>query len=133
MTSRQNTLRVYLVEDNFFIRHNLIATLEDLAGIVVSGWTGAAQEAVDWLTQDSAAWNLAIVDVFLMQGSGLEVLAACRNRQAHQKIIVLSNYASADARARYKTLGADASFDKSTEIEALLSYCKQLRTACAAG
>jgi two-component system OmpR family response regulator len=75
------------------------------------------------LTQNQGAWNLAIVDLFLRQGTGLGVLEACQGRQPHQKVIVLSNYATADVRHRCTQLGVDAVFDKSNEIDALVSYC----------
>lgn len=41
-------------------------------------------------------------------------------------MVVLSNYVTPDMRARCMGLyGADAVFDKSTEIDALLQYCRQ--------
>ena len=70
-------------------------------------------------------WDLAILDLFLKQGSGLGVLAACRDRKPTQKIVVLSNYATADIRQRCAQLGVDAVFDKSNEIDALVEYCLQ--------
>jgi len=39
---------------------------------------------------------------------------------------VLSNYASADVRRRCLALGADRVFDKSAQIDDLLSYCRAL-------
>ena len=53
------------------------------------------------------------------------VLAACRDRKPTQKIVVLSNYATADIRQRCAQLGVDAVFDKSNEIDALVEYCLQ--------
>ena len=73
----------------------------------------------------SKAGDLAIVDLFLKQGSGLGVLEACRGRPAGQRVVVLSNYATADMRKRCAQLGADAVFDKSNEIDALVEYCIQ--------
>lgn len=116
-------LKTYIVEDNATIRDNLIATLEELVGIDAVGTAETENEARDWLRKDGQAWDLAIVDLFLKQGSGLGVLEACRNRQAHQKVIVLSNYATADIRKRCAQLGVDAVFDKSNEIDALVDYC----------
>jgi two-component system OmpR family response regulator len=46
-----------------------------------------------------------------------------RQRKPHQKIVVLSNHSSRDVRWRCTQLGADAIFDKSTELEALMDYC----------
>ena len=80
-------------------------------------------EGVAWLSNSINLWDLAIVDLFLKQGNGLGVVSACKNRLPRQKVIVLSNYATQDVRKQCATLGADAVFDKSTEIEQLLEYC----------
>ena len=116
-------LKTYIVEDNATIRDNLLATLEELAGIETAGTAEAENEGKTWLVTHGDQWDLAIVDLFLKQGSGLGVLEACRNRKPHQKVIVLSNYATADIRQRCVQLGVDAVFDKSNEIEALIDYC----------
>ena len=116
-------LKTYIVEDNATIRDNLLATLEELAGIETAGTAEAENEGKTWLVTHGDQWDLAIVDLFLKQGSGLGVLEACRNRKPHQKVIVLSNYATADIRQRCAQLGVDAVFDKSNEIEALIDYC----------
>ena len=118
-------LKAYIVEDNPTIRKNLIETLEELAGVVTVGTAETENEGTAWLTENSAEWNLAIVDLFLKQGSGLGVLAACRDRPSRQKVVVLSNYATADVRRRCEQLGVDAVFDKSIEIDALVDYCNQ--------
>jgi len=41
-------------------------------------------------------------------------------------VVVLSNYATDDMRRRCAQLGADAVFDKSNEIDALVDYCLAL-------
>ena len=116
-------LKTYLVEDNATIRENLIDALEELASIETVGASATEDEGKTWLAQHPAHWDLAIVDLFLRQGSGLGVLAACRERLPHQRLVVLSNYATADVRVRCAQLGADAVFDKSNEIDALIDYC----------
>ncbi|RZJ27099.1 MAG: response regulator [Haliea sp.] len=120
-------LRTYIVEDNATIRENLIGTLEELAGIRSMGWAETENDAKAWLcAQPQPEWDLAIVDLFLKQGSGLGVLEACRTRGTGQRLVVLSNYATADMRKRCSQLGADAVFDKSNEIDALVEYCIKL-------
>ena len=121
-------LKTYLVEDNPTIRDNLIATLEELADIETVGTSDSENEAKVWLQENPQQWDLAILDLFLKQGSGLGVLAACRDRKPSQKVVVLSNYATADIRQRCAQLGVDAVFDKSNEIDALVEYC-QMRSA----
>ncbi|MES2787469.1 MAG: response regulator [Pseudomonadota bacterium] len=119
-------LRTYIVEDNATIRENLIGTLEELAGVKALGWAENEGDAKAWLLANPDTWELAIVDLFLKQGSGLGVLEHCRNRLASQRVVVLSNYATPDMRKRCAQLGADAVFDKSNEIDALLDYCVEM-------
>lgn len=118
-------LKTYIVEDNPTIRENLIDTLEELASIHAVGSAETENEGKAWLAENRDEWDLAIVDLFLKQGSGLGVLAACRDRPSRQKVVVLSNYATADIRQRCAQLGVDAVFDKSNEIDALVDYCIQ--------
>jgi two-component system OmpR family response regulator len=120
-------LKTYIVEDNPTIRENLIDTLEELACVTVVGTAETENEGKAWLAENRDDWDLAIVDLFLKQGSGLGVLAACRDRPSRQKVVVLSNYATADIRQRCAQLGVDAVFDKSNEIDALVDYCIQQR------
>ena len=116
-------LKTYIVEDNPTIRENLIGTLEELASIDAVGTAETENDGKAWLATKGRQWDLAIVDLFLKQGSGLGVLAACRDRKSWQKVVVLSNYATADIRQRCTQLGVDAVFDKSNEIDALIEYC----------
>ena len=118
-------LKTYLVEDNPTIRENLIATLEELVDIDAIGVSDTENEAKLWLQDNPRKWDLAILDLFLKQGSGLGVLAACRDRQPSQKVVVLTNYATTDIRQRCSQLGVDAVFDKSNEIDALVEFCQQ--------
>jgi DNA-binding NarL/FixJ family response regulator len=120
-------IKTYVVEDSPIIRNNLIATLEELTSVTTVGTAETEKEGVDWLTNSNNAWDLAIVDLFLKQGTGLGIVSACKNRLPAKKMIVYSNYATTAMRQRCLELGADAVFDKSTEIEQLLEYCMDLR------
>ena len=120
-------LRAYIVEDSPTIRENLIETLHELAEVEAVGMTDTEREAKTWLAQRPNAWDVAVVDLFLREGNGLGVVEACRGRRRGQKVIVLSNQATSDMRRRCAQLGADAVFDKSTEIDALLDYCVKAR------
>ncbi len=116
-------LITYLAEDNETILQNLIETLEEIAAVKVTGFGATEAEASDWLQSHQGQWHLAILDLFLREGSGLGVLSNCRVRAPHQKVVVLTNYATPEIRQRSAELGADAVFDKSSELEALLAYC----------
>lgn len=120
------TLKTYFVEDNATIRKNLIETLLELSDIEPVGYAETESDGSAWLTDSNNDWDLAIVDLFLRQGSGLGVVAACQSRKPGQRVIVLSNYATADVRQRCKELGVNAIFDKSNEIDALLDFCMEM-------
>ena len=118
-------LKTYIVEDNATIRENLMGTLEELAKVTTVGTAETEKEGTDWLTDRTHVWDLAIVDLYLKQGSGMGILAACKKRLPQQKVVVLSNYVTPDVRKRCAQLGVDAVFDKSNEIEALVDFCLQ--------
>lgn len=116
-------LITYLVEDNETILENLIETLEEIASVTVVGHAATEAEAKRWLSLHDGQWQLAVVDMFLREGSGLGVLAGCRQREPHQKVVVLTNFATPDIRQRSLALGADAVFDKSNELDEFFAYC----------
>lgn len=119
-------LRIYLIEDNPVIRENLSETLTEMVGASTVGSSETASAAKAWLADNEAEWDLAIVDLFLKQGNGMQVVAACSDRTEAQKVIVLSNYVSPEVRVECLRLGADAVFDKSSDIDALIEYCEKL-------
>lgn len=116
-------LITYLAEDNQTIVDNLVETLQEIASVEVIGYAATQAEASQWLSVHDREWNLAIVDLFLRQGSGLGILAGCSHREPHQKVVVLTNYATPEIRRRAAELGADGVFDKSSELEELFAFC----------
>ncbi|MES2976838.1 MAG: response regulator [Pseudomonadota bacterium] len=122
------TYRVYIVEDNEFVRENLIEALDELPRVKVVGSTVTESEASYWLQKNCDDWDLAVVDLFLEQGNGLGVLESCKRRAPGQKVIMLSNNASANVHERCKELGADAVFDKAEDLDkfnAFIEACRQ--------
>ena len=118
-------LITYLVEDNPIVLTNLIEALSELINLEITAHSASQSEASQWLQTHNGEWHLAIVDLFLKQGTGLGVLAACRDRAPHQKVVILTNYATPEIRERSVALGADAVFDKSTELDRLMTFCTE--------
>ena len=127
-TRRHGPLKFFLVEDNPLIRENLAETLHEMVGAEVVGISDAQSEATLWLCDPSHEWDVAVVDIFLKRGNGVQVVAALQGHKRQQKIIVLSNYASPEVRSQCLRLGADAVFDKSTELDDLIEYCAKVQT-----
>ena len=124
------TLITYVAEDNAIILENLIETLSEIADVTVAAFSATESEATRWLALHDGHWHLAILDLFLEQGSGLGVLAACADRESYQKVVLLTNFATPEIRARAKELGADAVFDKSTELDELFDFCRKQAELC---
>jgi DNA-binding NarL/FixJ family response regulator len=84
---------------------------------------GSPLDAATVLNAHRDVWQLAVVDLFLSNGSGLAVLDQCKLRHARQHVLVLTNYATPDIRMRCLELGADGVFDKSTELDEFFEVC----------
>jgi DNA-binding NarL/FixJ family response regulator len=122
-------LRTFLAEDSPVIRENLVAALEEMAPIRVVGMAPDEAGAIAWLSDPANACELGIIDIFLTRGTGLGVIKAIRSGNQHIKLVVLSNFATAEMRRKCLELGANKVFDKSNEIDALVRYCAGLAGA----
>ncbi len=129
VTQRPAALHCFVVEDSPVIRQNLISTLEEMLPIEVVASAEDEQEAIQWMCRADAHCDLMIIDIFLKAGTGLEVLRKARTLRPEAKLVVLSNYATADMRKRCMELGADRIFDKSAEVDELLEYGEKLANA----
>jgi two-component system, OmpR family, response regulator len=122
-----DSIRTFIVEDNATIRENLVGTLREVARVDPVGQAESEREGTRWLADNLPEWDLAIVDLFLKDGTGFSVLEACRNREPAQKMVVLSNHLTPEMRRKCAQLGADAVFDKATEIDDLIDFCLRQR------
>jgi two-component system OmpR family response regulator len=122
---------ILLVEDDEHVSTALTELLGTLPEVEVVACATSEGSALDWLMENRLRWDLAVVDLALGVGSGLRVLSACRVRQSHQKMVVLSNHLNQEMRRRCTTLGADAAFEKASDIEAVLDYCRVASVAAA--
>ncbi len=116
-------LSVFLVEDNPRIRAHLVPALAELGSASVMATAETEAEAIDWLAMHKGQWDLAVVDLFLKEGSGLGVVEWAMGREPRQRVVVLTNFATDAVRDTCKQAGADTIFDKSTELEEFFEYC----------
>jgi two-component system OmpR family response regulator len=115
-------LRILLVEDNARNVENLRGTLEELAQTRVVAVAAAQDQACAWMDARTNGCDVAIIDIFLKAGNGLGVLEHMATYDRPPRRVVLTNYATQDMRSRCRALGADAVFDKSTEIDELVEW-----------
>jgi DNA-binding NarL/FixJ family response regulator len=71
---------------------------------------GDGNDAASPLDGLCESWQLAEVDLFLREGSGLDVLRSIQRRLPHQRVAVLTNYPFSEMRERTMGLGAAVLF-----------------------
>lgn len=116
-------LRVVLVEDSPRLCRLLASILGELDGVTVVAEAADEPSALRILSECEA--DLAIVDLELGVGSGLEVLRALAEepeRFGHLRTVVFSNYGHPGLRECCRSLGADGFFDKAFQLDDLLEY-----------
>jgi DNA-binding NarL/FixJ family response regulator len=106
-------LRVFLVEDLQRMRSLLADLFSSMGGLRVVGSATTEAEAKLWLDEHRSGWDVAVIDLVLDQGSGMEVIRRCKANTGGGRIVVFSSYATAGVRQHCLDLGADAVFDKS--------------------
>lgn len=116
--------RIFLVEDEGRDGVALAGLLGTLPGVEVIGCATSESAAIDELVADRSRWDMAIVDLALSTGSGLRVLSAGRVRRSHQRMVVLNDRLAHEMRRRCVYFGADAVFDRVSDIDALSEYCR---------
>jgi DNA-binding NarL/FixJ family response regulator len=113
-------MRIILVEDSPVCVQQLQHALAEVQGAEIVAVASTSAAACKWLAAHPDGWDAAIIDIFLASGHGFEVLRHCRERRDGQLAIVLSNYTRDPVREHARRAGADAVFDKSFEVEALV-------------
>ncbi|MES2186356.1 MAG: response regulator [Pseudomonadota bacterium] len=120
-------LKIYLIEDDEATRETLTALLQQRLGAVdIVGFGDNERSVTHWLSTHDRGWDLAIVDLQLRQGSGYGALQWCATRLPWQKVVVLSSMVSDEVRSRCLAEHADAVFDKSSEMDTLVDFCRTL-------
>lgn len=117
-------INTFLVEDRDDIRDTLIQAMQEIAPCRFIGHADSESKASQWLRTYPDDWQLAIVDLFLADGSGFGVLRQCQQRRPWQKVVVLTGYSHENIVSKCLDLGADGVFDKSGELEDLVEYCR---------
>ena len=124
------SLRTYLIEDEPASRETLVALLQQqLPNLQIVGWGDNERTVTHWLSTNDRGWDLAIVDLQLREGSGYAALSWCATRLPEQRVVVLSAMVTDEVRARCLAASADAVFDKTSELDALVAFCRSLQPA----
>jgi DNA-binding NarL/FixJ family response regulator len=108
------TKSVFVVEDSVPVRARLINWLETIRGVQVVGEAATPVDAILGILRTHPAY--VVLDFQLEAGTGADVLRAVREQVPQTVFIVLTNHAEPQFQRACMDVGADAFFDKSTEL-----------------
>jgi DNA-binding NarL/FixJ family response regulator len=90
MASSEGQTRVFLLEDHQIVRHGLRTLLEADGSVIVVGEAGTARDALTAISATSP--RVAILDVRLPDGSGVEVCREVRSRHPEVACLILTAF-----------------------------------------
>jgi CheY-like chemotaxis protein len=134
--------RILVVDDMPELGYRLKKIAEELGDFVI--WSASVQEALHEM--EIGEFDLVLTDLCLGWGSpdsGLDVVKAAINRNAHLQVIVVSNFVSRSSAAEALALGAFNVLDRNwfdidfyamlrAEMKSALSYKSALEQGCRA-
>ena len=106
--------KVFIVEDSASIRERLIGLLAGMEEVSVVGEAATPQSAVEGILRTRP--NLAVLDIHLTGGSGIEVLRKVHPEAPEVDFVVLTNHPSPQYRRACMESGASHFLDKTTEF-----------------
>ena len=117
-------MKVLIADDSQIVRERLAYLLGDVEGVEI---VGQAEDAVEGSNLAEALKpDVAILDVRMPRGSGVDVLRAIKRDNPLATVIMLTNFVDPEARQLCLAHGADYFFDKSIELDQAVDRVRSL-------
>ena len=117
-------VKVFVVEDSALVRERLIEMIREVDGVDVVGEADSYGSAVAGIM--STHPDVAILDISLAEGNGIEVLAQVKPHLPGLRGIVLTNYNSPQHLKASADAGAEYFLDKSVDFERITEILRQM-------
>jgi DNA-binding NarL/FixJ family response regulator len=91
----EQPIRVMLVDDHEVVRQGIRALLQTAGGIAIAGEAGGVRESIE--IAESARPDVVVMDVRLVDGSGIEACREIRAARPQTKVIMLTSFADDEA------------------------------------
>ena len=115
---------ILIADDSALLRDRLVEMLLGIAGINLVAEAEDVPAAFDFIHRQKP--DLAILDVQMSQGRGLEVLRSLKQNCPSTVVIMVTNYPYQQYRQKCLELGADHFLCKSTQSELLMGIVENL-------
>lgn len=120
-------VKIFVVEDSAPVRERLVELITEIDGCEVIGEADTFQAALDGVRRTRP--DVAIFDIQLSNGSGIEALALLRREQPELRSIVLTNYATPQHEKASFQAGAEYFLDKSADFEKIADILHGMKAA----
>lgn len=127
MVGAAMVLSVYVAEGSSAVRGRLVAMIDHIPFTATAGNGGDAVAAVRDILAGQP--DVAVISMDLSSGNGMGVLRAIEGGVPGTRLILLSEYSTAELRQQCRACGVQELFDKSMDIERLLARLEALALA----
>jgi len=122
MATCEENMRVLIVDDSAVVRERVTALLSEVESVEVVGHAETVREATASL--EALHPDVVILDIRLIDGSGIDVLTYIKQHRPELKVIILTNYPYPPYRKKCLEAGAEFFFDKSTEFDQIAAIVR---------
>jgi len=117
-------LKLFIADDSQAILESLSDLLVDIRGMEIVGHAQNANEAIERIKKTKP--DVAILDIRMQGGSGIQVLEIIKLFNKNILIIMLTAYPYPQYRQICEEMGAEYFFDKSTEFHRVQEVLTEL-------
>lgn len=122
------SLGVFIADDSPVIRQRLADLLAEIDGVHIVGEAADVPSATRGIS--STRPDVAIVDIRMPGGSGIDVVKSIRKDTGGPSFIMYTNYGLPQYRQACADAGADFFFDKATDGHKLTDAIRKLAGHC---
>ena len=116
-------MKVFLVDDSESVRARIRVSLQEFGADIV-GEAANQKEAIEGIV--CAQPDVAVFDLQLREGTGLNVLKYMKKACPQITAVVLTNYASEEVHSHCLKAGADHFFEKTRQYVEFIALIRQL-------
>jgi len=124
MNDASEKITVFLLDDHELVRRGLKEFLEEEGDLEVVGEAGTAADAVAGIDADPP--QIAIIDVRLPDGNGIEVCREVRSRHPETRCLILTSFSDEEALLDAVVAGASGYVLKETKTADLVADIRKL-------